>query len=65
MPIIRGPSFLEPLGPELLYSLPYAKWHRMEDCVFWLTELKFVSKVRRRIATKQKKKAPHGNSISK
>jgi len=33
--------------------------------VFWLTELKFVSKVRRRITTKQEKETSHRNSISK
>jgi len=33
--------------------------------VFWPKELKFMSKVRRRIATKQEKEAPHRNSISK
>jgi hypothetical protein len=35
------------------------------NIVFWLTELKFTSKVTRRIATKQEKEAPHRNSISK
>jgi hypothetical protein len=37
----------------------------MEYCVFWLTRLKFMSNVRRRIATKEEKETPHRNSISK